>query len=236
MKRGAREFNGQAQQLFDRWRRLSTRQRTQAIFGLCAFMIVFYALIIYPSGHKKLETLRYREEKLNIRIKNSGRAFTPGKQEKDELGTEQARREIAKVEATLSGMKTEEKRLLERFVALDDLEGLQVLKSALARLAETGDMEIIAIEHIYAQAGRDTPPTRELLMAAGQENPYKRPLLRFKARADYRGLMRFLDGLEELPYIAAPVWSDIRIGSGKNAPTRANEAAARLEVEIHLAI
>jgi hypothetical protein len=244
LKKGAAEFNAEAQQLFDRWRKLSTRQRWQAVFGLCAFLIVFYALIVYPAGHKKLETLRYREEKLNVRIKNSGGASTPSQQDRNELSLEQANRELAKAAADLDSLKKEEQRLLERFVALDDLEGLQVLKSALAQLAETGDMEIAAIEHIYKRReDRDVPPTRELLLAAGQENPYKRPLLRFKARASYRGLMRFLDGLGSLPYLAAPVWSDIHVNSekrpkntGKNLDSGASKPREWLEVEIHLAI
>jgi hypothetical protein len=244
LKRGAAEFNAEAQLLFDRWRKLSGAQRWQAVLGLCVFLIGFYALIIHPVGKNKLETLRYREEKLNIRIKNSGGGgFTPGKQDKNELSMEQANREVAKVEATLNDLKKEQQRLLQRFVALDDLEGLQVLKSALAQLAESGDMEITAIEHIYARKeDRDAPPTQERLLFAGQENPYKRPLLRFKARASYRGLMRFLDGLGDLPYLAAPVWSDIHVNSekrpkttGNNLDTSASKPREWLEVEIHLA-
>jgi hypothetical protein len=238
LQKGGRRFNAEAQQLFDRWRKLSPRRRAQAIFALCAFMTIFYTLIIYPAGHNKLETLRYREEKLNVRIKNSsGGSFTPGKQDKDELSLEQANRELAKIKTTLDNLKKEEQRLLARFVALDDLEGLQVLKSALAQLAESGDMEILAIEHIYARDGRDATPSREQLLAAGRENPYKRPLLRLKARAGYRGLMRFLAGLSEMPYIAAPVWSDIHTDKRPaNARNNADNLSERLEVEIHLAI
>ncbi|MDR0674119.1 MAG: hypothetical protein LBF93_10825 [Zoogloeaceae bacterium] len=231
MKKIAREFNGQAQLLLDRWRKLSTTRRSQAIFGLCAFLIVFYALIIYPAGYRKLETLRYREEKLNVRIKNSGGSFTPGKQAKDELSTEQARREIARIDVTLEAMKAEEKRFTERFLAPGDLEGLQILKSALAELAESGDMEVIAIEHGNARAAPALKPDA----AGDSNNPYKRPLLHFKARTSYRGLMRFLDGLGELPYIAAPVWSDIHIGGERRAKPNDN-ASATLEVEIRLAI
>jgi hypothetical protein len=243
LKKGAAEFNAEAQQLFDRWRKLSTQQRSLAVFGLCAFLIVFYALVIYPAGNKKFENLRYREGKLNLRIKNSGGDFTPSPQSRNELSLEQAERELAKVETTLNDLKKEEQRLLQRFVALDDLEGLQVLKSALAQLAESGDMEITAIEHIYRHRDdRDAPPTKELLLAAGQGNPYKRPLLRFRARASYRGLMRFLDGLGDLPYLAAPVWSDIHVNSEKRPKPTGNSLDAGsnrprewLEVELHLA-
>jgi hypothetical protein len=244
LKKGATEMSVQAQQLFDRWRRLSGAQRWQAALGLCVFLIGFYALVIHPAGKNKLETLRYREEKLNMRIKNSGGGgFTPGKQDKNELSLEQANREIARIENTLENLKKEENRLLQRFVALEDLEGLQVLKSALAQLAESGDMEITAIEHIYARKeDRDAPPTKERLLTAGQENPYKRPLLRFKARASYRGLMRFLDGLGDLPYLAAPVWSDIHVNSEKRPKPAGNSLDAGdgrprewLEVELHLA-
>ncbi|MDR2624989.1 MAG: hypothetical protein LBC37_01505 [Zoogloeaceae bacterium] len=244
LKKNAAKFNTEAQQLFDRWRKLSTRQRSQFVFGLCAFLIVFYTLIIHPAGEKKLENLRYREEKLNVRIKSSsGNIPTPSKQDRNELSLEQANREIARIENTLENLKKEEQRLLQRFVALDNLEGVQVLKSALAQLAESGDMEIIAIEHIYTRReDRNAPPTKERLLAAGQGNPYKRPLLHFRARASYRGLMRFLDGLGDLPYIAAPVWSNIRVNSEKrpkNASNSLDTGSSKprewLEVELHLA-
>ena len=84
-------------------------------------------------------------------------------------------------------------------------------------------------------ASKEKPPSAQLLREAAAANPYKRPLLRMRARASYRGLMQFLNGLTALPYIAAPVWSNVSVGMERHPETKL-PTRQWLEVEIRFAV
>jgi hypothetical protein len=189
-------------------------------------------------------TLIYQEQKQAARLRAAEKSKAALKSfNMDGLDTQATQRELATVRESFEALEAERARVNARFTSLDDLETLQSLKSEHTRLAESGDMEIIALEHIYPQReGRDLPPTPALLKSASEGNRYKRPLLSLRARASYWGLMAFLDGLPALSRIAAPVWSNISVKVGKTS--RGNEDTFGvsevpkqwLEVEIHLAI
>lgn len=228
----------------DFWWHFSLAERHQIVGAACFLIVLFYGLLLWYPGHKKLGELTYREQKQAVRNRTSAKSAPNVKNFNiDGLDVLVTQRELATVQKSLAALETDRARLDVRFTPLDDLETLQTLKSNLTRLAENGDMEITALEHIYARPDdRDLPPTPELLKKASEGNPYKRPLLRLKARASYWGLLAFLDGLSTLPQIAAPVWSDISVKTGN--PNRDREEVFGvaqapkqwLEVEIRLAI
>ncbi|MDR2260139.1 MAG: hypothetical protein LBE06_04225 [Azoarcus sp.] len=199
---------------------------------------IFYGLLVWYPGNKALGELQYEEQKLKRRKETLGATGVPLRLENINIAATQ--KDLDQVRATLTRQEAELSRLTARFTPLDDLESVQMLKSELARLAESGDMEVIALEHIYRRPDdRDRPPSQELLKDSAQGSPYRRPLLRLKARASYRGLMQFLDGLGALTYIAAPVWSDIQVGVDtrpRDILGTSNAPKQWLEVEIRLAI
>ena len=237
-----------------RWARFSGGERHQIVGAGCFLMALCYGLLLWMPGNKQLGDLIYKEQKQNARARASDKAGEGLKGFSfDGLDLAATREELTRARKSRVALETERERLLGRFVPLEDLETLQSLKSELTRLAESGDMEITALEHIYRRKeDRDRPPTLELLKDASEGNPYKRPLLRLKARASYRGLMEFLDGLSKLSKVAAPVWSDIgvKIEEADSAQHRRGSVPRNtfgdpgglgsprqwLEVEIHLAI
>ncbi|MDR2030695.1 MAG: hypothetical protein LBP86_00170 [Azoarcus sp.] len=239
------------QQIAGAWNRFSGAERHQLVGATCFVLALFYGLLIWYPSHKHLGELVYKEQKKQRARQASSRGASADLQKFnfDGLNVQATRQELAKVRMSLATLEAERARLLARFVPLDDLETLQALKSELARLAESGDMEVTALEHIYrTPSDRNRPPTPELLKKAGEGNRYKRPLLSLKARASYRGLMAFLDGLPQLSRVATPVWSNIQVrGSARPRETRSHDvlgmssasgAAPKqwLEVEIRLAI
>jgi hypothetical protein len=223
-------------------------ERHQLVAALCVLIAVFYGLLVWMPANKKLGTLLYQEQKQTARLRAGGEV--KGTLETLNVGGQdinKTREELAKTLGALAALKDEQARFGRRFLPLDDLESLQALKSELARLAETGDMEVTALEHIYRRPeDSERPPTLELLREASEGNRYRRPLLRLKARASYRGLMQFLDGLAKLSHTAAPVWSDITVKSDRRPPAQDNNIIGGggdtgpskqwLEVEIRLAI
>jgi len=230
--------------LSSRWKNLPPRQRHFWAGGLCGALALLYGLLLWYPGRQALQKLQYQEEKMAVRLKTSGKSDgkPPAVLDLGGLNPGQARQELERVHNSLGQLEAEQQRLNGRFIPLEDLESLQALKSELTRLAESGDMEVVALEHIYREEeDRDRPPTVELLKEAAQANPYKRPLLRLKARASYRGLMQFLDGLGSLTHIAAPVWSQIQVQSAKPNPDGnplqgSSTPKQWLEVEIRLAV
>jgi len=228
-----------------RWRRFSAAERHQIVGAACFLIALFYGLLLWMPGNKQLGELHYKEQKQAARNKSSAKTDAALKNFNfDGQDIEATKKELGKARASLATLEAERHRLSARFVPLEDLESLQALKTDLTQLAASGDMEITALEHIYARPeDRDRPPTLDLLKSAAGANPYKRPLLRLKARASYRGLMEFLDGLKGLPRIAAPVWSDIQVNAEQAVAERdgalgnpATPPKQWLEVEIRLAI
>jgi hypothetical protein len=220
------------------WKRFSAAEQHQLVGAGCAVIAIFYGLLVWYPGNKTLGELQYQEQKLNARKKASGAGGAPPKL--DGINTAATQKDLDRARETLARQEAELKRLNARFTRLDDLESVQMLKSELARLAESGDMEVTALEHIYRSSDdRDRPPSQELLKASAQASPYRRPLLRLRARASYRGLMQFLDGLGALTFIAAPVWSDIQVRMDtrpRDILSSSNAPKQWLEVEIRLAI
>jgi type II secretory pathway component PulM len=227
--------------LSGRWQRFSPRERHQFCGALCFVIVVFYGALLWMPGNKQLGELVYSKQKQDKRFSASRASANELKKfDFNAMDTEGTRRELARAMETLRAQSFERERLLTRFVPLDDLETLQVLKSEITALAEKGDMEVLALEHIYRRADdRDLPPTQALIREAAENNRYKRPLLSLKARASYRGLMEFLDGLPTLSRVAAPVWSDIVVKREEQKSGQTGALAVPrqwLEVEIRLAI
>lgn len=213
-------------------KKLSAQERNQLAGALCAVMAIFYGLLVWYPGNKALGELHYQQQKLDARTKHNRTTNPhPGKASTAiTLTPLQIEKELQKLSDSSAKTQAELARLGQHFVAFDDPESLQALKSAITRLAEAGDMEVFALEHIIQRKdSSERPPTAELLQEATNSNPFRRPLLKFQARANYRGLMQFLDGLSTLAFTAAPVWLNISAGA-------AEAAGQRLEVEIHLAI
>jgi type II secretory pathway component PulM len=230
------------------WHHFTPAERHQTVGALCFLLALFYGLLFWYPDHKQLGDLTYKQQKQAVRDRTAAKANSDPTKNKalqnfniDGLDVQATRQELARAQASLATLDTEQTRLMARFVPLEDLESLQALKSELARLAESGDMEVTALEHIYRRPDdRERPPTLELLKEASAANPYKRPLLRLQARASYRGLMEFLDGLPKLSKIAAPVWSDITVKTdrpSRDKPLNSLGVSRQwLEVEIRLAI
>ena len=207
------------------------------IAGVVAAAI--YLVAIAPLAGKQIDKIRYDMEKQRAREKVSnrqqGKAPPPplafgGKSLKD------AEKELETLRAQLDETRAAVQSLNAAFVPLDDTLAMNALKTGLTSLAEAGDMEVLAVEHIYLRPeDKDRPPTPQLISEAARSNPFQRPLLSMRARASYRGLMQFLFGLAELPYVASPVWSDISVGVERHPETKL-PIRQWLEVNIRFAV
>lgn len=237
------ELRRRAGALHERWRKLPAGEKNMRTAMAVAACCAVYFGLVWPVAKSRLEKIEYDLAKQAVRSKAAGKP-APAPVMPPSLGgmgAAQAQEELAALRQRTDELRAALDELRRGFAPADDNLALSLLKSGLTSLAEAGDMEVLALEHIYRRPeDRDRPPTPELIRDAIQANPFKRPLLSMRARASYRGLMQFLDGLASLPYVAAPVWSDISVKTGRHpdqrAPGGTAPAAQWLEVQIHFAI
>lgn len=120
--------------------------------------------------------------------------------------------EVAGLKEELQTQKAKLALLEPRFAALSEIGPTRELVDALTRLAEASDMELTLLEQKgLKREEKGQPPSVERLAQLASQSPYKRPLVRLTARASYRGLMGFLEGLAELPHETAPVWVSVEV-------------------------
>lgn len=195
------------------WQKMPAKERNLVTAVVALIVVGLYGLLVWPRTDDRVSRLDYELAKMAAREKATRRAPTQELVPPPSLGGKsppEAERELAELKQQLERVRGEVLALKQRFVPMDDSLAMNALKSGLTALAEAGDMEVTAIEHVYERKeDKDRPPTPELIQKAAQANPFRRPLVILRARASFRGLMAFLEGLQDLPYIAAPVGCDI---------------------------
>lgn len=222
------------------WEQRSGKERNLIVVGLGLALVVVYAVALYPLATRRADKLAYDLEKMAVRNKNADKAaaapFVPPPNLAG-VNPAQAERELQELQRQMEDTANELRTLRGQFVPLDDSLAINALKSGLTALAEAGDMEVTAIEHVIPRRAedKDAPPTLQLLQEAAQANPFKRPMVVMRARASFRGLMQFLDGLHQLPYVAAPVASSVAVAVERPTQTKA-PVRQWLEVRIQFAI
>lgn len=207
------------------WQKLpNTEKNTYTAIASAICMALYFALL-WPIAHTRLGKLEYDLEKQAVRNKAAAKLQAAPVTPAPSLGGRnpgEARRELDELHRQLEQTTAEVARLNAGFVPLDDSLAMNVLKTGLTSLAEAGDMEVLALEHVYLRSeDKDRPPNVQMVQEAAQANPFKRPLIVMHARASFRGLMQFLDGLARLPYVAAPVSSDISVQVERHPETQA---------------
>jgi hypothetical protein len=227
--------------LWGAWTAKKSGEKNTHVALAVAALAVLYFLLVFPLAYKEIDRVGYNLEKARARERTTAavrQSATPpplpsafgGKNVKDaEKERDALRGQLEEARDAVAGLNA-------TFVPLDDSLAMNALKTGLTALAEAGDMEVLSIEHIYARAeDKDRAPTPQLIQEAARNNPFRRPLLVMRARASYRGLMQFLIGLSDLPYVAAPVWSEIRAG-GERAPQTQAPARQWLDVTLRFAV
>lgn len=219
--------------------RLPDKEKNTYTAVAAALCLALYFGLIWPLGHTRLSKLAYDLEKQAVRDKAAARQPARPSSPPPTLGGKnlvEARRELNELHRQVEDSRNEVARLNASFVPLDDNLAMNALKAGLTSLAEAGDMEVLALEHVYLRnEDKERAPTPQVLQEAAQGNPFKRPLIVMRARASYHGLMQFLDGLSRLPYVAAPVSSDISVQIERHPETR-TPVRQWLDVQIKLAV
>lgn len=225
--------------LWQGWHTRTPKERNLITAGCAMTLAVLYGLLIHPWASQRIAEVEYRLEKMAVRSKTASKLETRAAPVPAVLlgkNPQEARQELAGLKRQIEQTRQEVAALRQQFVAMDDNLAMNTLKSGLTSLAEAGDMEVTAIEHVLGQReDKDKPPSVELIRAAAQANPYQRPLIILRARASFRGLMQFLEGLPQLPYVVAPVASDIVVTIERHPQTQA-PLRQWLDVTIKLAV
>ena len=221
------------------WQKRPEKERNLIVAGIGLVLLVLYALLLYPLTDKAIDKLHYDLQKMAVRNKATAKAEAKPTAPPPALmgkSQSQAEQELKDLRSQIELISGEMQQLRAQFVPLDDSLAMNALKSGLTSLAEAGDMEVMAIEHVVLRSeDKDKAPTPAMIKEAAEANPFKRPLIVMRARASFRGLMQFLDGLNQLPHVAAPIASDIKVVVERNPQTNA-PVRQWLDVKIKFAI
>lgn len=222
--------------LLTRWEAMPAGERKRvpmvsALLLLGAFA-VFHAFVTMPRLYKAetdLNRLRGRAEQMRASAKK------PAAPRRSARSPAALARDLAEIEASLAREDKRLQALRMRFADLGNLAEHQQLRLGLSDLANNSDIEVIRIETLGIRREEQArAPTVERLLTTAEHNPSKRPLLRLQARASYRGLMQFLDGLSGLPHVASPVKVKVEVKTDATEDTAATRQW--LEVDLELAL
>jgi hypothetical protein len=193
------------------WQRLSPADRRRVPLVLAiAFLtaaLLMHALVTLPAHGKAAQDLTRARGRAQ-QMKSAPKAAPPRW-----TGRSPAvlAKEVAGLQAELDRQRARSAELQPHFAPLDDLDANRRLQEALARLADDSGLDIELLEtRGLNKEERSVAPTAQRLAQLAKANPYQRPLVRLQARASYRALMRFLAGLQDLPYVASPVWLSLQ--------------------------
>ncbi len=221
------------------WQKRPDKERNLIVAGSGLGLIILYAVLLFPLADRRIEKMAYDLEKIAIRSKATAKSEAKSAAPPAALlgkSQSQAEQELKDLRSQIESLSGEMQQVRAQFIPLDDSLAMNALKSGLTSLAEAGDMEVMAIEHVVTRSeDKDRAPTPAMIKEAAEANPFKRPLIVMRARASFRGLMQFLDGLNQLPHVAAPIASDIKVVVERNPQTNA-PVRQWLDVKIKFAI
>lgn len=199
-----------------RWKKLPRQHQNQHLIIFFIISLVLCATAVFYSG---AQTDGAKMELAKQQKKNKTSSAAPTLSGDISAGTtiDELNTSLAALQKALNEARAREAHLHTRLAPNNDLQAQQTLKSAITALAYDNDMILEQLDDVgLSKEEREAPPN-EARWGKLARNAYQRPLLNFKARASYRGLMHFLDGLKQLPFMVAPVRFDIEVKYEKDA-------------------
>jgi hypothetical protein len=219
-----------------RWRVLKPEERKRYVLALSVILLgglaLFHALVTTPTQLKAERDLIRVKGRVSLLDKQKATPPVPRLSGKSPMVLA---REVQGLETRLVDQRARLTDLEPRFLGIDDLDGQQQQRLAITALAGSADMEMLTLEQKgIRKEEKHLAPTPERMRALAEANLYKRPLLHFEARASYRGLMQFLDGLSTMNHAVSPVWLSVEV----KTDAREGKAPSRqwLEVAADLAL
>ncbi len=185
------------------------RTRTQQNQYLICFFVACFAISFLLVAVCKKQTNRMQQEiaaiqaqDVNVRLS----AEIPAGVTVAELSTS-----LNVLRTATENVKKREVAIRQKMAPRGDLDAHQKLKVAISQLASNSDMLLDKMTDVGLSASEAETLASEQRWNKLAQNSIKRPLLHFEARASYQGLMQFLEGLNKLPYLVAPLHFDIQV-------------------------
>lgn len=221
--------------LLTRWQGLpeAERRRVPLVLGMLALAgaLAGHAMLTMPA-RLKADQDHARQSQRAAAGKKAPKQAAPRWAGKS-AGT--LRREVQGLKDELANQRARLADLEPRFASLAQVGPSRDLFEALTGLAAGADMELDSLEQQgLKREERELPPSTARLAGLAAASPYQRPMVRLKARASYRGLMQFLDGLAGLPHTVAPVWVSIEVATDAANGGRPRLQWLNVEMDLNL--
>ena len=221
--------------LTQRWQAMPAAERKRALITTVLLVFagyaMFHAFVTMPEA-KKLATDLNRARGRAQLAKESARKQRPVTPTRSPFLLE---RDLGALKQVLAEQTRRLDTVRTRFADLENLAEHQQLRLGLADLANRSDIEVLSFETVgIRREEQHKAPTVERLREMAQSNRYQRPLLNMRARASYRGMMDFLDGLARLPHQVSPVRVNVQVKTNGDEHTPATRQWLELELDLAL--
>jgi hypothetical protein len=224
------------QRLRTAWHKMPAAERRRAVAAAALLSLGSYAAFHGLVSSPRLVAAQHnlgRVQQLADKARTAAPAPTaPRRSQKTPA---QLARDLTLLQDKLGSQRARLISLEQRFARLDQLEEHQALRLGLTELANSADIEVMSLENKgLRREDQRLMPTLDRLREMAAKNVFRRPLLRLTARASYRGLMDFLDGVARLPHVVSPVWIKVEVKTDATADEPATMQWLELTLDLAL--
>ena len=213
---------------------LSESDKNKILIIFCAILAAGYIGVWYPQTS---EEITFQENMINRRldrIKNRV-ANIP----EPAAAPVNLKRTLAALDESLVERRGRLLELEARFASLETPEELQALRLEVSRLAQESKVLIERMGGFAPSSSQETGVTSAEALARSASNRFGRPLMELRARADFGGLMRFLQRLGDLRHNVSVVRLGLKLAEPepKSAPkSKPGAPVLPLEIDLLLAL
>jgi hypothetical protein len=219
-------------QLTQWWKSLARKQQNQMLILIMAAVLGVYGLY-YIGLNKEIAHAEAMVDRAKNRIKRKYRKIQTPKENPVLL-----KKKLDELSVSLSQQQDKLRRVEVLLMPLDAMEHVQKIRLSISRLADHSGMTIRKMEgKITRRTSNIRSVPRKDFLKSQTNNRYRRPLLEVVATVDFRGLLVFLDGLEQLEFNVSPVNIQVNALVPDNLnPEQALEQQQFLQVKLLLAL
>lgn len=217
--------------MLEKWNSLPKKEQNLVLILFSAVIIGGYLGFVYLSlGKEVFETQKLvnrKKNRLEVKTKNIGKI-----DDKAMVYEEK----IKKIEPQLKKLQDKYNNLRKRFVPLDSPEKIESLRLEISEYARFANVAIINMGTVGGRKA-DLPETNaDITRKNILNNTFKRMLIEINSYTTFKGLLGFLDGMDELSYYASIVQINIKAVVPEMEPGQYEKASSKKLIAVDMVI
>ncbi len=203
--------------LLVKWNESSQRDQNLILILICATMVggyiggVYLASGLHESVFETKKLVSRKENRLTLKKQKLSNINDPGVYEN----------KLTKIQPEFDEIRKKYNALKNGFVPLDDLQKVESLRLEISEHARKSGLAIKTMATIDGRVNNSRSTPNKESRKKLTRNKFKRLLVKVNSYTTFSGLLKFLDGLEQLSYYAPVVQINIEavipeLGTGES--------------------